>query len=178
MGYEYKAPGEIDMKKVGIFVVALLVLFVLYSVSTVVTGYTAYTEQLESELNGTREDLRIISAAREECAEELNDKTALYNECSGKLQAASEALNKCEQLKTSSEAALNQCRSELDALKSQQLSSEASYNNLVKNSVKSICCTISDVESAAVKQWRLENDKIICSGNFTVNCASGETNYP
>lgn len=183
MDYEYAPPGKvnIDTKKIGIALIAVLVVFVLYSVGTVFTGYTTYTAKLESELNNTKEDLRIISTAREDCAKSLNDKTALYNECSGKLQSNSASLSKCESdlssLRTSSESSLNQCRNELDSLKSNQSSLSAGYKNLVKNSVKSICCTISDVDSAAVKQWRIENDKIICSGNLTVNCATGETNY-
>ncbi|MBI4018241.1 MAG: hypothetical protein HY368_01390 [Candidatus Aenigmarchaeota archaeon] len=181
MGYEFRPPGasSIDLKKIGIGLVAVLFIFVLYSVGTVVTGYTSYSGKLEDELNSTKEDLRIISAAREECAQSLIDKSAAYSECSGKLQSSEQAADKCEtdlsSLRASSESSLNECRTELNSLKTNQSSLSAGYKNLVKNSVKAICCTLSDVESASAKQWRIDSDKIFCSGNFTVNCATGET---
>ena len=181
MGYEYKPPGKnsIDIKKISIGIVAVLLLLVLFSVGKIVTGYATYTGSLETELNSAKEDLRIISAAREECAAELNTKSNIYGECSSNLQSAQSALTQCQQdfsaLKTGSETSLNECRTELNSAKSLQSSVTASYSKLVKNSVKAICCTISDVDSAALKQWRIENYKIICSGNFTVNCATGET---
>lgn len=182
MAYEY-APrsANIDTKKIWIAAVAVLVLFVLYSVANVVTSYATYSGTLEKELNITKEDLRIVSAAREECAANLNKKTNLYSECSSNLQSTQAAASRCQQdfasYKDSSEKSYNECKAELDALKVGQISASTSYKNLVKNSVKSICCTLSDVESGSFKSWRIENDKIYCSGNLTVNCATGETNY-
>lgn len=177
MGYEFRPSSSVDTKKIGIGIIAVLFIFILYSMGTVFTGYTTYTKQIEADLNSTREDLRVISAAREDCAAELGEKTALSSECSGKLSTASADLDKCKADLSGRESSLNECRNEISDLKASQSSMSTGYKNLVKNSVKAICCTISDVDSGSIRNWRIENDKIICGGNFTVNCATGETNY-
>ncbi len=167
--YEFNPAGRsYDTKKIAVIGLAVLVLFVLYAVGSIVTGYSIYSSDLEKRLNHTSEELRIISAAREECGAELDKKSSLYQECSNTLENTAANLQQCETV-------LNETKS-CDDVRSDYSSLQDAYNNLVRNSVKALCCSFSDVEGGVVKNWHTENNKILCDGNFTVNCATGEIN--
>jgi hypothetical protein len=54
---------------------------------------------------------------------------------------------------------------------------EQDYIKIIKASVQTKCCSYDDVWTGTIKNWDLKDGKILCSGSYTVNCASGETSY-
>jgi peptidoglycan hydrolase CwlO-like protein len=131
MGYQFRPPGapDIDVRKLGLLFLIIVSVLVLYAVGTVVTGYSTYSASLEQELNATKEELRIMTAAREDCAQTLQNTNAQYNSCSSALQSANSNLAGCSNQLNATNAAYDECRSEVESL--QVESFETRYNALV-----------------------------------------------
>lgn len=53
---------------------------------------------------------------------------------------------------------------------------KALVNTLV-NFVKAVCCSYDDASAGRDLRWSLQGGKIVCSGEFKINCATGVTNY-
>ena len=47
-------------------------------------------------------------------------------------------------------------------------------NSTLQNSVRAVCCSFGDVEAGVSKNWQIFSDRIVCSGNSTVNCGTGQ----
>jgi len=65
-----------------------------------------------------------------------------------------------ESLRIKSE--LNVCASKSDSFKA-----------TVGNSARDLCCSFADFQKGAVKNWGMDDNSIVCSGEFTINCATG-----
>lgn len=169
-------------KKALIAAVMLILVLGIYSVGSTITGYISYSDSVASELNGTKKELEIYKAVSDECTRDLWLKESDLTACERSFESASASLAACEALaaslsnRTSSlESSLASCSSELQSLKGIFGNLNISYEKLVRNSVKAVCCSFSDVQRSQIRNWGVSPDGIVCSGSFSVNCSSGGT---
>ncbi len=191
--YRYKA-FTISNKLLGVLkrnsrattIVSILIIliFSFYLITSSVTGYITYTENLEAKLNETEKDLEITKASMEACSNNLADTRDDLNSCNAGLGQSQSQLSTCEiqrndltEENSQLESDMAVCDSErADYLNMYETRLEA-FNNLVRNSVKAICCSFNDIDSGTTKEWGIADNKIVCTGGYQVNCGTGETNY-
>jgi septal ring factor EnvC (AmiA/AmiB activator) len=191
--YRYKA-FTISNKLMGVLkrnsrattIVSILIIltFSFYLITTGVTGYITYTENLEAKLNETEKDLEITKSSMEACSNSLADTRGSLSSCNSDLSQSTAQLSTCEIQRNDLTAENSQLESDLstcdaeraDYINMYETRMEA-FNNLVRNSVKAICCSFSDIDSGTTKDWGIEDNKIVCTGGYQVNCDTGETNY-
>lgn len=159
----------------------LILAFSFYSVGTTITGYLSYSRTVESELNKTKGELAAYKSVGEECTRNLWLQEQNLSVCESSLGSTSVSLAGCKQksgmLANQSEslnASLSSCISELEITMGAYGNITFGYRNLVRNSVKEVCCTFSDVQNSIVRNWNITNDQIVCFGSFSLNCSSGE----
>lgn len=181
--YEYKPAGE-GTKKVALVIATVILAFSIYSVGTTITSYITYSSSVESELNKTKADLAVYKAVTEECARDLSQKEQNLSVCESTLGSTYASLASCNQQaaallsqSASLNASLSSCLGESTALKNTYGNLAESYNNLVRSSVKAICCSFGDIQSGGARSWNITSDRIVCSGLYSVNCTSGETTF-
>ena len=191
MGYSY-SPGSgermhfFDKKGKHLAVAAAILLFIgtFYFVGNTLTGYITYSRNLEQELNETHNELIDLKSEYEACSTDLTDANSgiaslnsSLNSCSADMFSQKLAVTSCNTEKNSLIEEKKSLSSSLSSCRNEQTSSHESYRQLARNSVKAICCSFGDVQSSAIRNWNITNNSIVCTGNYTINCTSGESNY-
>ena len=194
MGYSY-SPTTRDEATRAFFgrrgkhlaIAAAIVFFIgiFYVVGNTVTSYATYNKALESQLNNTSQQLTETQSELELC--ELNlensnsDRTALnasISKCTTDLFSSKLFLDSCYKDKDKLENTTRKLDNQLSLCDSEKIASGEAYRQLARSSVKAICCSFGDVTSGTVRNWNITaNNSISCSGNYTINCTSGESNY-
>ena len=190
MGYSYapQSSGGLQLGKRGkhLAIAAVIILFVgtFYFVGNTMTGYVTYSESLEQQLNETHNKFLDMKAQYETC-------DAYLGNANSNIASLNTSLNACSTDMFSQKLAVTSCNNEkerlgreksdlstsLSSCRSEQVSSTESYKQLARNSVKAICCSFGDVQSGSVRNWNITNNSIVCTGNYTINCTTGESNY-
>jgi len=149
-----------------------------------VTGYITYTENLEIEFNETQKELDITTASLDECSKNMANIKEGLTSCNSELDQSRSQLTTCEnernELRTKNselDSQLSTCNAESEDLKARYESRLSAFDNLVRNSVKAICCSFNDIDAGLTKNWGIVDDKIVCTGGYSVNCTSGATDY-
>jgi len=173
-----------NRKPITIASFLIILTFSFYLITSGVTAYITYTEALETELNETKKELDITKASMEECSKSLASTRNDLNSCNSNLDQSMSQLSTCENernelstRKSELESELSTCNAEREDFKTRYENRLTAFNTLVRNSVKAICCSFDDVSSGATKTWGIVDDKIVCTGDYNVNCATGETEY-
>ena len=167
--------------------VVIALIFSFYLVSETMTGYLTYGENMELELNKTRDillitqdKLKAIQSSEQGCQNNLLVTEGKLNSCNQRLSNSESFLLACESerdnLKTYSEelnTLIDTCETERDELEVKYEDASTSLSNLIGNTVSLICCR----PGIEISQWEIVDDEIVCSGPFTVNCTTGEVEY-
>jgi len=166
-------------------------IFALYSMTTAVTGYYAYQEDLENELNQTKQDLANAKALQEQCKKDLttcssekvtyltelsdtkgfleaceedrDDYKREWNDCKDEIDAMNDDLNECEEDRDEYEDKWDDCRDDKEALQND-------YNSLRNNYIEDKCCAGFPGQTI---YWKLSGQEILCATNQT----SGYSSY-
>jgi len=191
--YRYKAfalrtrlTGLLRRNSKAVMIVSILIIltFSFYLITSGVTAYITYTENLETDLNETQKELDITKASMEECSKNLADTRDDLNSCNSNLDQSRSQLSACEnersELRTRNselDSQLSTCNAEREDFKARYENRLEAFNTLVRNSVKAACCSFDDVSSGATKNWGIVDNKIVCTGDYHVNCSTGETDF-
>lgn len=160
-------------KKIAVFILFVGAVFSLFTVSKTVTGLTTDLEQVEEGLESAQSSFNFVAQEREGCLDELDSARSSYNSCSTELGKSTTNLNLCNAAKEEAQKSYSACLQDKQATEIKLAAKSADYDELARNSVRGLCCSFSDFQSGAVRQWSISNNTIVCSGNFTVNCTSG-----
>lgn len=170
-------------KNLAIVAVVVVLISVFYVTGNTLTGYATYSKNLERQLNNTKNALLISQEQKEVCKDLLESTSSELNSCKNDLTSAKDSLANCSnttlQLSNTIQnlsSKINNLTQSLENCKKDNESVSEQYEQLAKNSAKPICCSFGDIQSGAIRNWNIMNNAIICSGNYTVNCTSGETN--
>jgi len=173
-----------NSRTMGFLVLAIALIFSFSMLSNRITGYATYTSDLESSLNETLQQLNTESHLKAVCNANLDSTRADLTLCNDKLSSSQNYLVSCEKdrndLKSYSDqlnSLFSFCDVERADLKTKYANETENYRVVVRNSVKAICCSFGDATTGTVRSWGIENNQIVCSGNFSVNCTNGDTNY-
>ena len=186
MGYSY-SPHSTDEKArqffskrgkhLAIAIVIIFLLVVFYTTGLAMTTYATYSRNAEQQLNETKTNLAIVQAEKDVCLASLNATGNDLKRCESDLSLKTSLLNTCGIEKSSLNNNIVSTVSSLNTCKTEKDSAIQSSKQLVRNSVKAICCSYGDVQTGFVRNWNTVNDSITCTGSYTVNCSTGETNY-
>ncbi|MBI4153707.1 hypothetical protein HY501_00060 [Candidatus Woesearchaeota archaeon] len=194
MGYSYSPASRDEQvreffgrrgKHLAIAAVIVFFIGVFYFVGNTITGYATYSKSLEQQLNTSAQELSDTKEQHELCQLSLessnNDRAALnasINKCSSDLFSNKLFLDSCYKEKEKLENTTKRLDSQLSSCNNDKIASGEAYKQLARSSVKAICCSFGDVQSATIRNWNItSNNSIVCSGNYTINCTSGESNY-
>ncbi len=161
-------------KKISVFILFAGVVFSLFTVSRHITGLTTDVEKIQQNLEGAQDSVNFIMQERESCYSDLNYARDSFNNCQSDLGKANTNLNLCNVQKEDAQKSYSACLEDKKTAENRLVSKTSDYDELAKNSVRGLCCSFSDFQSGAIEQWSIKNNSIVCSGNFTVNCTSGE----
>jgi flagellar basal body-associated protein FliL len=183
---------SVDKNKTVIIVLIVVAALLFIGISSSVSGYVAYRESVNKQLDSTVQELSTVTKEKEECNTNLFSSLEKETQCKSQLSSKDSQLNTCnnqkttlEQQKTQSDALYSSCLAQKEDLDEkytgvvEQLEASSSeYDELAKNSVRSVCCSIGDILSGAVRYWEVSDNKIICAENGrNVNCGTGETDF-
>ncbi len=161
-------------KKISLFVLFVGVVFSLFVVSRNITGLTTGVEKIQENLVHAQDSVNFVMQERESCYGDLDYARGIFNSCQSNLVSANTNLNLCKSEKTELQQSYNTCAADKKNAQEQLSSKTADYDGLARNSAIDICCSISDVKSGIVRSWSITaKNGIECSGNFTINCTSG-----
>jgi hypothetical protein len=157
-----------ENERLGIAAVIIIAVILVVSIGGYyVTGYVTYTDNLKNEKKVCDDNLLA-------CGNNLNSCSVAITDLQTQLSSCQENAN---QKTTELQALLNNCTDEKGTLAAQAAAAIAGYKDLAKSSVKPICCSYSDMQTGAVHNWDILNNVVVCTGNYTINCTTGETNY-
>lgn len=163
-----------NSKKISLFILLIAAVFSAFTVSREVTGLTTRVDQISGNLGEVQDSANFIRQERESCYSDLSYAQGSFNSCQEGLNKTEGLLNLCKNDFGELRKSYDSCSEQKGAAEKLLEETLAAYEDLAKNSVTAICCSFSDVRSGEVKSWGISNNTIACSGNFTVNCKSGE----
>ncbi|MFA4819986.1 MAG: hypothetical protein WC613_03440 [Candidatus Aenigmatarchaeota archaeon] len=186
MGYSY-SPQSTDErarqffskrgKHLAIVIVVAFLFVVFYTTGIAMTTYATYSRTVEQQLNETRVNLANVQTEKNLCQASLENTSNDLKLCQTNVNSITALLDSCDKEKTLLYTNVNSLNSSLNNCKTEKAAAAQSFKQFIKNSVKAICCSYGDVQSGAARKWSMVNDSIICTGEYTVDCATGETNY-
>ncbi len=190
--YSYRAPVRIKYLKslkansrhILIILVSVVLIFTFSTIASRITGFVLYSNDLELQLNETMKTLNILSREKAECSAALSTAGQNLDTCNSKLSSSNSFLVGCEKdLGDSRSYADNlnslfsACDRERKDFSEKLVNKTSDYKEIVRNSVKAICCSFGDSAAGTARNWEITANQIVCSGNFTVNCTSGKTDF-
>lgn len=172
-------------RTVSIAAVSVVMMFIFYTVAQGVTGYATYTQVLENKLNETRGNLSVVQASYETCTAGLKNTQGSLETCNANVESGGQSLLKCQKDKDSLNSysnelndLLNICGTQKTNISAELEKIERDYKRMVISSVRPICCSAFNVIKSGEIKWDIDNNTITCgTGNYVVNCGSGDTNY-
>jgi hypothetical protein len=172
--YHYQERG---MRKGILMIVLIIVALTVFSFVGGMTGYMIYGGELESKVRKLEENLTFAQNRIDMCNKALSDVTNERDSCENNLSKTSSDLSVCGEERDELRGDYIKCLTEKDNVSSLYEKEKENYKELAGNSVQAICCSFSDLKSGMIKNWGIKENKIVCGeGEFTVNCATGETN--
>ncbi len=174
-----------NSKPAAIAIISVFLIIGFQSVNSTVTGYLTYQGSLEQQLNDTKTQLSSMEAEKNTCVSGLASANENLEACETTIDTSASSLVNCKKEKADLTgysnalgASLDVCRIESEDLGNKLDNKTASYDSLVRNSARTVCCRTFDVIEGAVVKWDLKNDRIVCNeGRYTINCTAGNTNY-
>jgi hypothetical protein len=88
-------------------------------------------------------------------------------------QVGLQACQNNAQILQSSVSSLQNASSSLQSQLSTCNVNMTTYQQVVQNSVRAVCCSFGDVQAGVTKNWQIFSNYIVCSGSNTVNCGTG-----
>ncbi|HLC76683.1 MAG TPA: hypothetical protein VJH04_00610 [archaeon] len=186
MGYSFSPTSKDEAARSFInkrgkqMVIAVAVAFLIgifYFTGTTLTTYATYNKNLEQELTDTKGDLTASQLEADSCQQSLDASNSQLQTCTNDLSSSKSSLQSCTSEKNDLTDEVVAFKSAVEACEGKITSSSDSFKQLAKNSVRPICCSFGDMQNGATRNWDIVNNSISCSGSYTVNCATGETNY-
>ena len=190
MGYNYSPQSneglQFGKKGKHLAIAAVIILFagIFYFVGNTMTGYATYSKSLETQLNNTQAELTAVQEKKDICESVLENMrsnlgslNSSLSTCGSNLASNRLSLDNCNKERVRLENEGNNLSASLNSCRTENENSIQSYKQLARSSVRPICCSFGDVQSAAIRNWNITNGSIVCNGNYTINCTSGESNY-
>lgn len=176
---------KLNAKPVILAVISLLLIGGFYAANDTVTGFFTYQEDLEVILNETKDLLDITEEGRVICLSELSTTHQDLTTCKNSIDTGSISLSNCnEQIDELDDIAdsisvnLLSCETQLQGIEDDLIEKDDEYDSLIKNSVRSVCCSAFDIIEGNSVDWDIANNKISCGiGSNSVNCADGSTDF-
>ena len=179
-------------KTISIAVISLVVIILFYSLNQSITGYVTRANNLEARLSETNATLQNTAASYETCKTELGNTKSSFETCNTNLNARSKELSSCttekDSFKTQSDelgGLLSSCNADkeglaaaLDSVSNESEGRKIAYDALARSAARLSCCTALDVISGRTVGWGITDNAMTCgSSNYTINCATGATDY-
>lgn len=174
-----------NTRPVAIALVSVFLMAGFYNFSDEITGYLTYQSNLELQLNETRNMLSSAEAEKSSCISDLASANGDLDECRLTMSSSESSLSKCIKEKSgltdvsnSLSASLETCEAENNDIEGKLKVKTDSYDALVRNSARSVCCRTFDVIDGNVVKWDMKDSRVVCGdGRYSMNCTSGSTNY-
>ncbi len=186
MGYSYSPyPKEQRVKSffgkrgrhLAIVAVLIFLLVAFYSAGNALTGFATYSSDLKQQLDDTNVALAVVQGGKEMCENYLDEVSGDIKACRSGARTVEADLEACSAASRELNKTANELSFWLDTCRTEKEAAMQSFKQLIRNSVKVICCSFGDVQDGTVRYWNIVNSTIVCNGGYTVNCSNGETNY-
>ncbi len=164
-------------KQIGIAIIVVFLVSVFYYTGTTLTTYATYNNDLEQDLQSAKSGLAGAQSEIQTYKSSLETSNNQLRTCNSNLELSKTSLSSCSKEKSDLTDEVKVYKTAVETCESKISSSGDSFKQLAKNSVKFICCSYGDVQNGGTRNWDVVGNSIICSGNYTVNCSNGETNY-
>ncbi|MBI2971568.1 MAG: hypothetical protein HYY37_04100 [Candidatus Aenigmarchaeota archaeon] len=186
-------PIQVKPRTLVVLAVVAASLYLLYTSAASITGFQLRASALEASLNETKGEFHRIAEEKSQCEGFLgtmNRSLAHYEtgaallggalgECRNRTTALDKELVVCtaatataQDESKASHAALGACETANANLSERMQASGIYHLKIIKGAVRSVCCR----PGIAAVTWDIGSE-IICSGPYSMNCTSGETNY-
>ena len=168
----YNSDGSREKRKNILF--AFLGLFFIIILFVFIRGRYQLTRTLISEINDFNIENNNLKLKILNLTSILNSTEIEVTEIKRELITFKGDLDFCKNQETQSSAQINQLGTDLSFCDSEK----KDFLNTIKNSVRAVCCSFNDIQEGKELNWSISGNQIICSGEFSVDCGNGKTNYP
>ncbi len=187
--YSYQQPssgGGGGGRRTITFIAVLVIAVIGFSLATSWTGSIIYAGGLESQIAGLeksyqdcQDTVTAVTSEKETCGNDLTAEKEKSNGLETDLVNTKNNLIDCTDRESRLQDNFNICSDEVINVTSDLDAEKSNYKSLVRNTVRGVCCSISDILSENVRKFDVNGNQIVCSdeGDHTVNCGTGETNY-
>ncbi len=168
-------------------IVAVLIIMVLgFSLATSWTGNIIYAGGLESRIGGLEENLAncqknvdSLTGEKKQLSEELAKKTEKISGLETDLLNTQNNLLDCSDQRENLRQQTDDQADQIANLEGDLSTEKNNYKGLVRNTVRGVCCSVSDIISKKTRTFNVDSNQIFCAdeGDFEVNCGTGETDY-
>ncbi|MCK4531984.1 MAG: hypothetical protein KAT94_03885, partial [Candidatus Aenigmarchaeota archaeon] len=140
----------------------------------------------ETQLSEAQNTMDVLTDEKDSCSSELNETEEEALACKGdlldtetQLSETENQLTECTEERDSTQEDLSMCTVEKGEIAEDLEEERENYNEIVRNSAQSKCCSVSDVITGTIKRWDIVSKDIVCSdsGEYKVDCKTGETDY-
>jgi uncharacterized phage infection (PIP) family protein YhgE len=152
-------------------VTAILTAIVFYSIGSYFASLD-FTKKI-SDLSGQLFEAQTQLANATESLKTAQNKSSLQQSQLNSTQVGLQACQNNAQLLQGNISSLQNASSALQSQLSSCSMNVTTYQQVVQNSVRAVCCSFGDVQAGITKNWQVFSNYIVCSGNNTVNCGTG-----
>ncbi|MBN2043199.1 MAG: hypothetical protein JW754_05340 [Candidatus Aenigmarchaeota archaeon] len=185
--YSYQqSSGGFGGRRAITFIAVIVIAVVGFSLANSWTGNMIYTGGLETRVNDLGKSLQDLQSKVASLTSEIevkNTELANEREKSGNLETdlvnTKNNLIDCTDREDRLKNDFNTCSGEVMNLTDDIETKMNNYRSLVRNTVRGVCCSVSDILSKKTRSFDVEGNEIFCAdeGDHEVNCGTGETNY-
>ena len=172
--FGFKDSFSSKTKYAVIAVVIIIFSFLMYITANTITGLATYSNEQAAIADNMKNELNASIAAAQLCRQNLERKAEQLGSCSNKFISERSKAAECDIMKNNFMEQKNQLNDRLASCQgnvSEFESLSKSFKSIISDSIKNICCTPGN----EIVSWNIEDDKIVCIGDRTLNCVTGET---
>ena len=168
----YNLDGSREKRKKIFF--AFLVLFFIIILFVFIKGRYQITGSLINEINDFNIENNNLKLEILNLTSILNSTEIEVIEIKEELSTFKGDLDSCKNRESQSLTQINQLGTDLSSCNSEK----KDFLNTVKKSVRAVCCSFNEIQEGKELNWSISGNEIICSGEFSVDCGNGNTDYP
>ena len=158
------------------YILSVLILAVIfgYAFGNYLSSFSeAKVTQINSTLFSCKGNLGLVTQNLSDCSSSLTKTKGESETCSLNLNSLQTTFLQLQSNSTQLSNAFFNCQNQSATFSVLLDKRNQEYASVVKSYAKSFCCSLGDISNGNARNWTLFGSEIVCSGNSTINCTTG-----
>jgi len=166
---------KIMMISIGILAILILIVITKSSIERI-TNPTSNVILNEEKIKELSQTLNETNNEKEEIKKELEIKNNNLEEKNNEIQSKEQIIKEKELLLSVEKEKTGNYETEISSLKQENkeiTEKNLEYEKIISYSVRTICCSLGQIQNNEQISWEIKNGAISCSGNNSLYCGVG-----